>query len=121
MKTIWRLLIVAFMVGGWALSAAALHVIYTGNRITLLPKERLSFNDTYVDPRGWTLNDVASHPLLTQRLIEAGKIDLLAHVADPKSDQSLEEQIRQAIAHGPDVQQKSGDEPTTKPLMGIEI
>jgi len=119
MKTAFRLLLVALFVGGWALAAAAVHVVYSG-RITLIPKEKLSFNDTYVDLRAWTLGDVASHPDLVKRIIETGKTDLLTHVGDAKSSKALDEQLKEAMeklpeSGSPDVEKREMV-PTTKPV-----
>jgi hypothetical protein len=109
MKTLFRLLIVAFLIGGWALSAAALHVIYSG-RITLIPKDRLTFTDTYLDTRAWTLDDVAAHPAVVNRIIETGKAEpLLAHLKDPKVPDDLETQLRHAMDRGPAI-------PATNPI-----
>lgn len=118
MKTLWRVLIVALLAGGWALSAAALHVIYTGNRVVLLPKHRLSYTDTYVDPRAWKVEDLPVHSQVVQRMIESGKVDLLTNLADGESDKPLEQQIREALQRVPDVE-KQDNAPSTQPLIEL--
>jgi hypothetical protein len=102
MKNLFRLLVVVLLLGGWLLAAMSLHVIYTGGGITVIPKNRLSFTDTYVDPRGWTIDDAAAHPSLVKRLIETGKAErVLSHVVDTESSKDLSSQLREAIERGP--------------------
>jgi hypothetical protein len=119
MKTAFRLLLVAVVVGGWTLAAAAVHVIYSG-RITLIPKEKLSFSDTYVDLRAWTLADVPSHPELVKRIIESGKSELLTHLGDAKSTKALDEQLKEAMEKLPENSSPDAEKremaPTTKPV-----
>ncbi|MGF1632265.1 MAG: hypothetical protein ACFCVE_00305 [Phycisphaerae bacterium] len=88
MKFLFKLAIFNVMLlitlGGWGLAAMSLHVVRTGERsVVLVPKETLSIRtipDTYVDVRGWTLQDVQDHPELAKRLIEAGRSDVLDDV-----------------------------------------
>jgi hypothetical protein len=115
MKNLFRVLVTLLLLGGWALAAAALHVIYTGGRLTVIPKDRLDITDTYVDPRTWTLNDVAEHPAVVSRLIATGKADVLKHVADTASSDDLVTQLRHAIERGgPDPKKKTA--PSTRPV-----
>jgi len=97
MKTIIRLFVLILLLAGWGLAAAALHVIRTPSTITIVPKNRLGFRDTYVDTRSWKMEDVARHADVTRRLIQLGKTDLLSNVADPKDPQPLEAQLHEAL------------------------
>ena len=83
MRTAFRTVVLLLILGGWTLSAAALHVVRAPGRWVLFPKDRLSFHDTYVDTRLWTLIDVRTHPVLVARLVHLGHADLLAHTTDP--------------------------------------
>ena len=77
-----RLIVTAVLLAGWGLAAAALHVlVMPGWHIGVVPKSRLTLTDTYVDTRNWTAADVAQHPELVKRLLEAGKADWLSSVA----------------------------------------
>ena len=58
---------------GWALAAAALHVVVSPGDLTVVPKERLGLIDTYVDTRRWSMDDVPEHPVVIRRLISARK------------------------------------------------
>lgn len=99
----WRLLVLALLAGGWALATAALHVVVVpedtdssedGFRVLLLPKNRLSFTDSYVDTRTWSAEDLAKHEALVARLIEAGHADHLGHLLEPELRKRLEEMLR---------------------------
>jgi hypothetical protein len=68
--------------GGWALAASCLYVVRSPNGIAVLPKDRLSFTDTYADTRLWTMKDVPSHSALVLRLVGSDRAHLLAHVAE---------------------------------------
>jgi hypothetical protein len=102
MKTIVRLIFCLLLVVGWGLAGLSLHVIRTADQIpiTLVPKDQLGVVDTYVDTRNWTADDIALHPELVERLIHAGKADVLKHcVADANGDVSA--QLSDVLARAP--------------------
>jgi len=103
MKTIIRLLMLIVLLSGWGLAAASLHVIRTPSTITIVPKNRLGFRDTYVDTRSWTIEDIAGHADVTRRLIQLDKTNLLNNVVAPENGQSLQARLQQALdrAHPP--------------------
>jgi hypothetical protein len=104
-KGIFRLIVTFLLVGGWALAASALHVVWTGdNKPVVIPKERLGVEDTYVNVKTWTASDVAAHPLVTKRLIATGHADVLAAAFSPASGEELVALIEQAVARGPTTQ-----------------
>lgn len=86
----WRLLFLSLLIAGWTLALAALHVVVvpaeSGSapndewRILLLPKNRLSLRNTFVDTRSWTPADAARQETLLSRLVEAGHASRLGHV-----------------------------------------
>ena len=43
------------------------------------------------------MDDVVKHADVTRRMIELGKSELLNNVADPKSGQSLQDQLHEAL------------------------
>ena len=96
----WRLFLLAIFGAGWALAAAALHVVVVPEesesadgrqwRVLLLPKDRLGFRDTYADTRQWTAEDIEAHQALIGRVIEAGKAQNIAHVLAPEQLRRLE-------------------------------
>ncbi|CAN5696631.1 hypothetical protein BH09PLA1_BH09PLA1_22490 [soil metagenome] len=98
MKTLFRLIVLVLLIAGWGLAALSLHVVRAqGDRIVLIPKQRLSLTDTYVDARTWTLEAVADHEQLFERIIQSGKADSFAYVVeDPKGDvaRQLEDALR---------------------------
>ena len=108
----WRLLILALLAAGWTLAAAALHVVVLPDeqsaagdiKILIVPKNRLSFVDTYVDARGWSAAEVSRHEALVSRLVEAGHAERLAHMLSPEQRRRLEEMLRirkATVAGGP--------------------
>jgi hypothetical protein len=88
MKTLFRLIVLVLLLAGWGLAALSLHVVRAqGDRVILIPKQRLSLTDTYVDARTWTIGSVADHDALVERIIQSGKADQFAYVVDdPKGD-----------------------------------
>jgi hypothetical protein len=97
MKTLFRLIVLVLLVAGWALAALSLHVVRAqGDRIVLIPKQRLGIDDTYVDARQWTIENVANHADLVERIIQSGKTENFAYVVeDPKGD--VERQLQDAL------------------------
>lgn len=99
----WRLLILALLAAGWTLAASAMHVVVVPAeaanaggelKVLLVPKNRLSFTDTYADTRNWTLADVQAHEALVSRLVEAGRAEHLAHVVSAEQRRRLAELLR---------------------------
>jgi hypothetical protein len=82
MKMIFRLLMALLLAGGWALAGAALHLVrtpgpipYVGN-VVLIPKDHLSYRQTYIDTRQWSEADFDAHPRIAQAVksrAEAGE------------------------------------------------
>jgi hypothetical protein len=86
--------IVAFVFGGWALAAASLHVVrapgsmcrgYIPLNVQLIPKNTLTFTDTWVDTTQWSAADVDAHPAFRDRLRQANKLDLIQAAMDKPS------------------------------------
>jgi hypothetical protein len=106
MKTVgkmFKFLIITTWFGGWALAAAALHVVRSPEtdglplKITLVTKERLNFADTYVDTRKWTIAEAFErHPMVTRRLFATGREHLLAHLGSVTEVQRLRTDIETA-------------------------
>jgi hypothetical protein len=101
MKKVIRLFVALLVLGGWSLAASALHVIYTGSSVIVIPKNRLGVTDTYVNVSNWTADDVTNHPLVAKRLIATGKADALAGAFKAKSSDDLIEQINEAASRAP--------------------
>lgn len=85
-KLIKFVLVVAFVFGGWTLAAASLHVVRAPGsmcrgliptRLQIIPKNSLSFKETWIDTTKWTSADVAAHPVFVDRLQEANKMELI--------------------------------------------
>jgi hypothetical protein len=76
-----------------------------------VPKKSLDYHDIYADTTKWTLDDVARHPAVVNRLIQNGKADLLQHVAPQATGDALTSELQDAIKRGP--QEKSA--PATQP------
>ena len=103
-KNMFRLMVLALLVGGWAVAASALHVVWTGEKLSVMSKDHLGVRDTYVDTSAWTANDVAAHPIVVKRLIETGKADVLSKAFEMKTGEQLVREIEDAIEKGPTTQ-----------------
>jgi hypothetical protein len=99
-KKMFRLIVTLLLVGGWSLAAGALHVIYTGSNVIVLPKDRLGLRDTYVNITGWTTDDVANHRSIASRLLTTGKVEALSPVYQKTGDELVKE-VQESIARGP--------------------
>ena len=103
-KNFFRLIVLALLVGGWAVAASALHVVWTGEKPKVFSKDRLGVRDTYVNVSNWTAEDVAAHPVVSKRLVATGKADVLAKAFESKTGDELVAEIEAAIARGPTTQ-----------------
>ena len=83
LKTVF---VLAFVLGGWALAAASLHVVRAPGTmawgkipftVQFVPKNTLTFRETWVDTTHWTSADVAAHPAFKARLEQANKLYLI--------------------------------------------
>ena len=99
MKTLFRLVFLGLLLGGWGLAALSLHVIRTPTEIGLIPKDRLGITDTYVDTRDWKFSDAAAHPLVVSRVLATNQLDLLRHLGDG-NDSDLQHELSDAVKHG---------------------
>jgi hypothetical protein len=81
--------IVGFVFGGWALAAASLHVVrapgsmlhgYVPLNVQLVPKNAVTFRQTYVDTTKWSLADYDANKDLVARLEQVNKSNLVEHV-----------------------------------------
>ena len=77
MKQMFRAVTLVLLVGGWTLAGSAVHVVRTPTNLAIVPKDRLSFHDTYVDTRKWTVADDQAHAAVVARLVHLGRGDLL--------------------------------------------
>ena len=93
-----RVVTLGLIVSGWSLAAASIHVIITPGRIMVIPKDRLDFEDTYVDARNWKPDDLRQHPEVVARLIHLGRCDVLAYAVGSKW-RSVESQLEYAVEH----------------------
>jgi hypothetical protein len=103
MKSAFRLLVLTLLVGGWGLAALSLHAVRTNDFIplTLVPKDRMGVDDTYVDVRSWTIADVPAHRALVERLIRTGHADVLRHVTEDDHVLDIESQLADALQRAP--------------------
>jgi hypothetical protein len=105
-KSIVRFVCLLVILSGWIVAGLCLHVVRTPDsdnprqsKLLVVPKNRLDVNDTYVDARSWTMQDVTAHPMLVLRLLEAGKADELKYLADPKSKKDVATQLTDALSN----------------------
>ena len=103
-KTLFRLTVLGLLVGGWALGASALHVVWNGDKLAVVTKDRLAVRDTYANVSNWTADDVAAHPALAKRLIATERAHLLAKSFNSSGGTELVAQIQEAITRGPTTQ-----------------
>ena len=107
MKTLFRFIVLLLLIVGWGMAALSLHVVRTqGDKIVVIPKQKLDYTDTYVDAREWTLQDLGDHVALVERIIESGKASQFAYlVEDPNGN--IAAQLDEALKNAP---------PTTHPI-----
>ncbi len=86
MKQMFRAVTLVLLVGGWTVAGSAVHLVRTPGNWAILPKDRLTFHDTYLDTRKWTLADDQTHPTVVARLVHLGRTDLLAHTLPAGTD-----------------------------------
>ena len=103
-KFLFRSLVLVLLIGGWAVAASALHVVWSGDKLRVLSKDRLGVRDTYVNTSQWTADDVAAHPIVVKRMLATGKADLLSKNFESKTGDELVKQIEETISRGPTTQ-----------------
>jgi hypothetical protein len=101
MKSLFRLIVLLLLLVGWGLAALSLYVVRTPEKVGILTKSNLHWRDTYVDTRTWTIDDIAKHPVLVDRLIKADKTNLLSHVQRPQDGRDLKTALQDAVASSP--------------------
>jgi hypothetical protein len=102
MKTLFRSVFLVLFLAGWGLAALSLHVVRAqGDKIVLIPKDRLSLQDTYVDATQWTAQDVANHPSLVKRILQSGKANVFSYVS---TDNDITRVMEEALKAGPTTQ-----------------
>jgi hypothetical protein len=84
MKNLFRLTTFVLLVGGWALAAASVQVVRTTARQVpyVLTKEHLTYHDTYLDTRTWTIADDKAHPDLVEHVIRLNRPEILASTVE---------------------------------------
>ena len=84
--------IVGFVFGGWALAAASLHVVrapgtmvggYVPLNVQLVPKNSITFRQTYVDTTKWSVADYDANKDLVARFEQVNKSALVEHAKRP--------------------------------------
>ena len=69
-KTLFRLIVLVLLLGGWGLAALSLHVVRTPQTLTIVPKNRLGIVDTVVDVRDTRMASF----LLASQFTDAGTV-----------------------------------------------
>src|SRR5687768_910987 len=103
-KFLFRFLVLVLLIGGWAVAASALHVVWSGDKLRVLSKDKVGVRDTWVNTAHWTADDVAAHPIIAKRLIATGKADLLSKQFESKTGDELVATIEETISRGPTTQ-----------------
>ena len=106
MKTVRKLFkffVFVTWLAGWALAAAAVHVVRSPEtegspmRLTLVTKDRLNFHGTYVDTRNWSVSDAFDkYPQVTRRLFETDRGELLTHLGSASDVERLKTDLERA-------------------------
>jgi len=100
-KNAFRVVVLVLFLGGWLLAASALHLVWTGNKAIIIPKNRIGVRETYVNTVTWSADDVANHPALSKRLVDTGHSEVLAAAFKEVPARELPAKINEAIARGP--------------------
>ena len=101
LKNTFRLFVFVMLLGGWLLAASALHVVWTGNKVLFIPKNRVGVRETYVSTVNGSADDVANHPTLAKRLVDTGHSEVLAAAFKDVGSDELPAKINEAINKGP--------------------
>jgi hypothetical protein len=121
MKTLFRLVVFVLLVGGWGLAASALHLVRTdasnSREYIIVPKNRIGIDDTYVDTRAWTIDDVPSHKSVVNRMIETEKYMAIAHVTGEKEPAEVQQRLADALLRAP----MPKAEATTTPVVEKKV
>ena len=80
MKTFFRLFVFVLLLAGWALAASSLHVVRTPEKFIVIPKNRIHYQETYVDVRNWTSDDLSTHSGIVDRLRQTGKSEVVDRI-----------------------------------------
>ena len=94
MKKLFKLLLVAILLGGWVLASRSVYLVRAPGKLANIPrtewagkfalitKDCMGWRDTYADTSHWTPTDLANHPALVQRIKESGRKDMISHVTE---------------------------------------
>ncbi|HEX3355448.1 MAG TPA: hypothetical protein VHS31_00605 [Tepidisphaeraceae bacterium] len=122
MKATFRFIVLILLLAGWSLAALSLHVVRAdGPRVIVLPKQSLDWRDIYVDTRNWTLDDVASHPAVVNRLIQNGKADVLQRLVPGATGDALAAQLKDAIDRGPQTKPVQATQPSDRGHTKVQV
>ncbi len=104
MRGFFRLFVFVLLVSGWSLAASALHLVRTPGephwlgKVMFIPKDRLTFKETYVDMRRWSPADVATHPLVVNRLAELNMNDLVSKALSFNSNANVSTPVIETVS-----------------------
>ena len=101
LKNSFRLLVTVLLLGGWLLAASALHVVWTGNKAIIIPKNRIGVRETYVNTAAWSADDVTNHAALVKRLVDTGHTDAVAAAFKDVPAAELPAKINEAVSKTP--------------------
>ena len=94
MKTFFKLFVLVILLSGWLLASRSLYLVrgpgkFAGipktewaGRFALITKDCMGWRDTYADTSHWSPTDLATHPVLVQRIMESGRKDLISHITE---------------------------------------
>jgi hypothetical protein len=80
----------------------------------VVPKNRIGIQDTYVDTRGWTLDDVSSHKAVVDRMIDTEKYMSIAHVTGETEPSEVQQRLADALMRAPTPKVEATTEPVKK-------
>jgi hypothetical protein len=95
MKKVFKFLVFVILALGWVVATRAVHIVrapgllagfskteFAGQWI-IIPKDKMGWDDTFIDITKWTPSDIPAHPAVVDRLTELGRKDLLNHILEP--------------------------------------
>jgi hypothetical protein len=101
MKTIFRLISLSLILGGWSLAGLAVHVVRSPGRIEIITKQSLDYRDTWADTRTWTMADVPKHADLIRRVLATNNADLLTHLTGDRTPSDASRILSAALPDKP--------------------
>lgn len=90
------LFVLLAVAGGAAWFVSSHTIIRTDKEYVFAEKEKMNFENNYVDVRNWTVLDYLDHPAIAQALIKEGYQDIKAELEKSDIKTKVDESVQKA-------------------------